>query len=330
MWSDRPSGKRRERLVRRLRAILPAPRPGARGSKTPLRISGPKGPPDPERVAEELREQPGFSWLDGAGDGHRFHVRPLATLAVRGGRATVSGPGGRATFAAAGFDLLDAAFAAWGGEGAGAHAGGLSWLRAGGELESLPAPSEDDLGLPDLHLSLYDAALRWDGGSWTLEATDAWREPAVLEIRGDPGRRPPAERSRGPGRPAGPRAGRRGQPSPPGRLRGGGDADRRAHRLGRDLPDEPLPPAGGGAPGGPSLAALPAPAGGQPGRSTAPFSTWGGGAPCSRSRRSCSSPRAAARSSRARSRGPGRAAPTRGRTGRSPASCWRARRTAPS
>jgi para-aminobenzoate synthetase component I len=178
MWSDRLSGKRRERLVRRLHAILPPPRPGSRGSKTPLRVAGPKGPPDPERVAEELREQPGFSWLDGS-SGHRLHTRPLATLAVRGGRATVSGPGGRATFAASGFDLLDAAFSVW--AGTGATLVGYLGYELGGELESLPAPPEDDLGLPDLHLSLYDATLRWDGRSWTLDATNAWRDWPAFE-----------------------------------------------------------------------------------------------------------------------------------------------------
>jgi para-aminobenzoate synthetase component 1 len=180
--------------VQRLRALLPPPRPGTRGSKTPLRVAGPKGPPAPEGVAEELREQPGFAWLDGGG-GHRLYARPLATLAVRGRRATVSGPGGRATFAASGFDLLDAAFAAWGDAGTGATLVGYLGYEMGGELESLPPPPKDDLGLPDLHLSLYDAALRWDGRSWILEATDAWRAARTVEAeellaaarrRGDP------------------------------------------------------------------------------------------------------------------------------------------------
>jgi para-aminobenzoate synthetase component 1 len=179
MWSDRPSEKRRERLAGRLRAILPPPRAGSRGSKTPLRVPGPKGPPTPEQVAEELRGEPGFSWLDGGDSDHRLYARPLATLAVRDGRAAASGPGGRATFAASGFDLLDAALAAWGEAGAGATLVGYLGYEMGGELESLPPPPEDDLGLPDLHLSLYADALRWDGRSWTLEATDAWREPGA-------------------------------------------------------------------------------------------------------------------------------------------------------
>ncbi len=180
MWSDRPSEKRRQRLAGRLLSILPAPRPGSRGSKTPLRTAGAKAPPDPEQVAAELAGQPGFAWLDG-GDrktsGHRLHVRPLVTLAVRKGRATVTGPGGCATFAASGFDLLDAAFAAWSDAGAAATLVGYLGYELGGEIELLPPPPPDDLGLPDLNLALYDAAFRWDGQGWTLEATDAWRQP---------------------------------------------------------------------------------------------------------------------------------------------------------
>jgi para-aminobenzoate synthetase component 1 len=135
-------------------------------------------------VAEELREQPGFAWLDGGNGsdgGHRLYARPLATLAVRGGRASASGPGGSARFTAGGFDLLDAAFAAWGSAGAGATLVGYLGYELAGELESLPPPPEDDLGLPDLHLALYDAALRWDGHGWTLEATDAWRSHPAMD-----------------------------------------------------------------------------------------------------------------------------------------------------
>src|SRR4029077_8402106 len=76
MWSDRPSKIRRRRLADRLRAILPAPRPGSRGSKTPLRVAGAKAPPDPEQVAAELLGQPGFAWLGGGGDAGRPPPRP--------------------------------------------------------------------------------------------------------------------------------------------------------------------------------------------------------------------------------------------------------------
>jgi len=121
MWSDRLPEVKRRRMAQRLRTVLPAPAPGARGALTPLRSgsSGPRGAPTPEQVAEELRSEPGFVWLDGWRDGgtcgHRFFTRPLAVLTVRGGRSTVEGPGGRATFKSGGFDLLEAVFAAWGG-----------------------------------------------------------------------------------------------------------------------------------------------------------------------------------------------------------------------
>jgi para-aminobenzoate synthetase component 1 len=184
MWSDRLPEAERERLAERLRAVLPAPQARWRASKTPLRTVKTK-PPGPEQVADELRGEPGFAWLDGgsAGQagGHRLYARPLATLAVQQGRATVSGPGGCASFAARGFDLLAAAFEAWGEASSHATLVGYLGYELGGELESLPPPAADDLGLPDLHLALYDRALLWDGSRWTLEATDAWRDVAGRE-----------------------------------------------------------------------------------------------------------------------------------------------------
>ena len=177
MWSDRLPDKRRQRIVERLRSVLPAPRPHARGSKTPLRTPGPKSePPSPEQVAEELRERSGFAWLDGAETGHRLFAQPVAVLAVRNRRATVIGRTGRTRFLTGGFDLLEAAFAAWGSAGPGASLVGYLGYELGGEVEALPPSPPDDLGLPDLFLGLYDSQLRWDGRSWTLEGTDAWRE----------------------------------------------------------------------------------------------------------------------------------------------------------
>ncbi|HVF61974.1 MAG TPA: anthranilate synthase component I family protein [Thermoanaerobaculia bacterium] len=168
MWSDRPTAARRARLADRLRALLPPPRPAARGAKTPL-----AGAAAVEPVAEELRQEPGFAWLDGAGwGGARLYARPLAVLSARNGRATVDGPGGRAAFAARGLDLLDAALAAWG--GAGGELVGFLGYELTWELEELPPPPPDDLGLPDLHLALYPTALRRDARGWTLDSTDAW------------------------------------------------------------------------------------------------------------------------------------------------------------
>lgn len=181
MWSDRTSPRRRARLAERLRKVVPAPAPGSRGSKTPLRSGARKGSPepDPEAVAQVLRDQPGVAWFDGGPGAGRLHARPLATLTVRSGRATIEGPGGRETFKAGGFELLDAAFEAWGGTAGAVLAGYLGYELAN-EIEPLPSPPADDLGLPDLHLGLHDAGLLWDGRSWTLEATGAWGGAAAL------------------------------------------------------------------------------------------------------------------------------------------------------
>jgi para-aminobenzoate synthetase component 1 len=130
-------------------------------------------------VAAELRE---LAWLDGGPGAHRLYARPIATLTVRKGRAKVEGPRGQVSFRAGGFDLLEAAFAAWGGT-AGASLVGYFGYELAGELEPLPPPPPDDLGLPDLHLQLFSSCLLWDGRLWTLEATDAWSAvPPVVEI----------------------------------------------------------------------------------------------------------------------------------------------------
>ncbi|MBW8875718.1 MAG: anthranilate synthase component I family protein [Acidobacteria bacterium] len=198
MWSDHLSEDQRQRLAARLRAILPAPSPHARGAQTPLR-SGGKTEPSPLQVAEELRALPGFIWLDGGEEGHRLYAQPRAVLSFRTGWAAVSGPGGRAKFPVGSFDLLEAIFAAWGGAGNGATLVGYLGYELGGDLEPLPPPPPDDLErIPTLFLGLYDAALRWDGQGWTLESTDAWRaagapDPvAEAERRLDAARRRPA------------------------------------------------------------------------------------------------------------------------------------------
>jgi para-aminobenzoate synthetase component 1 len=203
MWSDRPSRRTKTRLAERLRAALPAPAPGCRGSKTPLRSGGRRTAtgPSPEAVAGELRQRPGLAWLDGGPGAHRLYADPLVTLTVKAGRATVSGENGSVSFRARAFDLLEAAFEAWGGA-AGAVLVGFFGYELGEELEPLPSPPSDDLGLPDLHLALYDSGLLWDGRSWTLEATDAWRGPAasvvgVERILGEAWRRPQDEAAAG-------------------------------------------------------------------------------------------------------------------------------------
>ncbi|HEX2223695.1 MAG TPA: hypothetical protein VHN15_05785, partial [Thermoanaerobaculia bacterium] len=184
MWSDRLPAPKRQEIEERLRAVLPPPRPRAAGTTTPL----PDTPP-PGQVAEVLRRRPGFAWLDagsgGASGQHRLFSRPLVTLQVRNRRARVKGPLGSAAFSVRGFDLLEAALAAW--APAAAQAGqrallvGYLGYELGRDLEKVPPPPEDDLGLPDLHLALYDQSLLWDGRSWSLESTDAW--PAASSSR---------------------------------------------------------------------------------------------------------------------------------------------------
>lgn len=176
MWSDRLSERRRRQLVERLRSVLPAPAAGSRGSRTPLRPGRSASPPPPEAVAAELwegRSRERMAWLDGGPGAHRIYARPFASLTVRKGRAKVDGPHGGLSFRAGGFDLLEAALAAWGGT-AGAALVGYFGYELAGELEPLPPPPPDDLGLPDLHLEIYLAGLLWDGRGWTLESTNAW------------------------------------------------------------------------------------------------------------------------------------------------------------
>lgn len=175
MWHDRLPAARRRRLVERLHAAVPAPSPAARGAVTPLRV--PRGaPPRPEQVAEVLRQRPGFCWLDGGRQEHLLYAEPLAVLTARRRRAVVTGPGGQVAAAVGGLALLEAAFAAWGGPGRAVLVGFLGY-ELGAEIENLspsPAELEDDLRLPDLHLGLYTAGLRWDGRAWFLESTNAW------------------------------------------------------------------------------------------------------------------------------------------------------------
>jgi para-aminobenzoate synthetase component 1 len=175
MWSDRLPERRRRQLVERLRSVLPAPAAGSRGSRTPLRPGRAISNPSPDAVAEELRQRETgrLAWLDGGAGPHRLYARPIASLTVRKGRAKVEGPAGKVSFRAGGFDLLEAAFAAWGGTPGAALVGWFGY-ELGGELEPLPPPPPDDLGLPDLYLEICAAGLLWDGRGWTLEATDAW------------------------------------------------------------------------------------------------------------------------------------------------------------
>lgn len=171
MWQDRPSPARLSEIAARLRAVLPPPAPGARAAETPLDGGAP-----PERVAALLEPRAGFAWLDAQPGPQRLFPEPLAVLSATRGAAVVHGPAGRTVFAAKGFDLLEGAFAAWGGA-PGAWLVGFLGYELAGELEELPA-NPRDFPTPDLWLGLYDSRLTWEAGVWKLTGTDAWR-PAL-------------------------------------------------------------------------------------------------------------------------------------------------------
>lgn len=160
MWDDRAPDSRLRSWEQKLRQLLPEPAPG------------------PAR----LRRTAGFVWLDGGpGGGHRRFAAPAARLSCRGGRAVVSTSRGKLRFRAGGFDLLAAALAAWRQRG-GWLAGYLGY-ELGGELEALPPPPPDDLGLPDLWLGLYDSVCREAPGDAASPPP-----PAAVPVAGRPGR----------------------------------------------------------------------------------------------------------------------------------------------
>lgn len=176
-WWSRPPEDERQALVERLRAILPAPAGvGTEEIRLPTEA-------DPLEAAEALRQAPGFVWLDGAG---RLFTRPLVTLEASDGRLRVEGPGGTLEEPGRGFDLLEAALEAWRGPSGAMLAGYLSYDLAA-ELERLPALPPSEYGLPDLHLALYDAHWRCDGGIWTQIRTGAWRPVEAAEPPARPG-----------------------------------------------------------------------------------------------------------------------------------------------
>ncbi len=109
MWSDRLSAGTRLELVEQLRGILPAPRPGAQSYANGLLDNR-----DVTAVAEALWPQPGFIWLDRP-EKAWIAADPIARISTRDGQTVVCGPGGRLEVEARGFDLLEAAFEAWGG-----------------------------------------------------------------------------------------------------------------------------------------------------------------------------------------------------------------------
>lgn len=173
-WSARRSAGERAALVKRLRAVLPAPADAnTRAVKLGSNVNS-------LSVAEALRAEPGFLWQDCAGGASRLFADPLVTLEVTNGALTVRGPGNALQAEAGGFDVLEAALEAWAGPGGALLAGYLGYDLAW-ELEDLPAlPSGHD-AVPDLHLALYDAHWRYAAGEWTHVSTGAWRVRNAVE-----------------------------------------------------------------------------------------------------------------------------------------------------
>lgn len=128
-----------------------------------------------ELVATRLEREPGFAWLDGEAFGGELLVRPLVVLRQHGDLAIIDGPAGQQRCQAPRLGLLDAALRCWSGV-AGACLVGYLGYELAWALEPLAPCPADDLGLPDLHLALYDAAMRPNAaGRWEVHGTDCFR-----------------------------------------------------------------------------------------------------------------------------------------------------------
>lgn len=178
MWSDRPEALKRAAVVERLRRVLAAPRDEARSESRALDWQR-----KPEEVAEALRQENGFLWLDQPRA--QLFANPLATISVTDKRAVVQGRGGPVEWEGSGFDVLEAALEAWGGPAEARLCGYLGY-ELGAELEDVALPRRRETDLPDLYLALYDRRLEHCDGQWRLCGTDAWR-PVSIE---DPSARP--------------------------------------------------------------------------------------------------------------------------------------------
>lgn len=161
MWSDRPSTAKRLEIIASLRRVLPVPRADAMA----VQMAAPT-PPD-------IPSQPGLVWLDRPQDEHLF-LDPIAQLAVRNGVASVTGPCGQVEIEARGFDLIEAALAAWG-PAPGARLCGYLGYELGLELEEIAPPQSGTESLPDLWLGLYDSWFKHSSSGWSLHHTNAWR-----------------------------------------------------------------------------------------------------------------------------------------------------------
>ena len=170
------------------------------------------GPGDdaPERAAAALRELPQLAWLDSAlahprhGRWSILAARPRWTLTARGRRLRRASAEGIEEFdadpIAAAASAIEAEQAAWAGAGAALEAarlpftgGAIGYLgfELARHIERLPATTVDDVGVPDLALSWYDAALIWDHDARRGWLTGTPQAVAVLRedlVRGSPPR----------------------------------------------------------------------------------------------------------------------------------------------
>ncbi|QOY89037.1 anthranilate synthase component I family protein [Paludibaculum fermentans] len=190
-WWGRPDDGAGRALVERLRGVLPAP---AEAETRAVKLGSNV---DSLLVAEALRGEPGFLWLDCAGAASRLFTDPLVTLEVKNGELTARGAGGVIRVEAGGFDVLEAALEAWAGPGGALLVGYLGYDLAA-ELERLPALPPDPDRVPDLHLALYDAHWRHEAGEWTYVSTEAWRARNVVEPPSKAGEAPAGPLSSGP------------------------------------------------------------------------------------------------------------------------------------
>src|SRR5579862_2776132 len=164
MWSDRTPPEQLQTLVAGLRSVLPGPSAAASGITTSL-----GGQASVEQVAELLRFEPGFAWLN-----TRLLHHPLATISYSDGCAIVTGPEGTLNLIGRGFDILQAMLEAWRGPSEALLAGFISYDLAA-EIEDLGSAPAEDFSFPRFYFGLFDSALMFDGETWKLSATDAWR-----------------------------------------------------------------------------------------------------------------------------------------------------------
>jgi para-aminobenzoate synthetase component 1 len=176
MWSDRASPEQLRELVAALHSVVPAPSAGAASVTTAI-----DGNASVEQVAGLLRYEPGFATVNFTTQngitGTHLLQKPLATLSYSDGCASVEGPGGIVRVLGYGFDILHAALQAWHGPSGALLVGFLAYELAA-EIEDLGAVPPETFVFPQMHFALFDSALTFSDGGWSVTRTNAWREPA--------------------------------------------------------------------------------------------------------------------------------------------------------